>query len=198
MVTKADIELYFNGTVTLDEDFANNTINQNTAYVSQIIGKPLGSNNVVEEVNVYENTNRIQLIHVPIISVNSVYVNKKDEFTPSWEEVTDYFIEDKDLGIIKLKEVITAGLRKLKVDYNYGIYPVPEEVNKLILDLCVMDVLKMIANSKIGNSDADTIDLGAIRLQGNYTGIFNNLAQLRAEINELIERLYKNKSGFRL
>ena len=61
-----------------------------------------------------------------------------------------------------------------------------------------MDVLKMIVNAKAGNDDSDMIDLGAIRLRGSYSGVLANLAQLRAEINELTKNLYMSKSKFRL
>jgi len=198
MITQADIELYFNGTVELDSTFATKIINQNTAYVSQLAGRPFGQNSVTEEVNVYECSDRIQLLYAPIISITSVYVNESDEFSPAWSQVTDYIIEDADLGIIKLKTPVSAGLKRLKVEYTYGVDPIPEQANKLILDLCVMDVLKMIVNAKAGNDDSDMIDLGAIRLRGSYSGVLANLAQLRAEINELTKNLYMSKSKFRL
>lgn len=198
MVTKSDIESYFNGTVVLDNTFADNIIKYNTQYASQLAGVPFGVNSETEYLNVYETTDRVQTLHAPIISIVSLFINKGDEFSPNYVQTTDFVIEDKDIGLIKLKEPVTPGVNKIKIVYNYGIDPIPFHVEKLILDLCVLDVLKLLANQKAGNDDADNLDLGAIKLQGSYSALFTNLSQLRQEINEITKNLYMSNAKYRL
>ena len=195
-ITQSEIEAYFDNVITLDTTFADNLIQQNSAYVDSLAGTKFEQTNVIEEINLLQSSDEITLKNTPIITINTVYLNNGDEFSPEWTATTDYALISSENGIIKFKYALLSGNKKVKVDYDYDYATVPQVVKKLVLDLCIVDVLKKIVNTKTANDEGDMIDLGQIRIQGSYSQALANMSFLRKEIEQLSKDLYSIKSHY--
>jgi len=193
-ITKSDIELWFNEQVSLSENLADDLISKNSAYVDHISGTSFQSNSTTEYINNYVPTDVIRVSNIPIIDVTGVYVNRGTEFSPEYESV-DFVIIDEKSGDIKLKEIISPGIKKVKVEYTYGYSTVPEIVKRLVVLLCVKDVLSIMLNRKSYDDEGD-IDLGSLKVTNSFKYSLGQIKQLDEEIEKLKEELFGFVSNY--
>ena len=189
-ITKQDIELWFNNEVTLDDTLADDLIAKNSAYVDYIAGTKFEPTQVVDEViDLDYDTDTFYVENRPLLSIQSIYVNNKNEFEPEWTEVDKYVIADAKVGKVKLANVVSHGLNRIKISYTYGYNQVPEIVKKLVIDLCVLDVLRIMTNKKSYNDEGD-VDLGTLRISGSFKYSLTKIEQLKKEVEQLKQDLY--------
>jgi len=192
-ITKTDIELWFNNEITLDQSLADDLIAKNSAYVDSLAGTKFEPTVVTDElITIEEPTMVIYTENKPLISVESLYVNKGDEFNPIYSEITDFIISNPKEGKIRVKSYITTGINKIKVSYTYGYNNTPELVKRLVTLLCVKDVLNIMLNKKSYNDEGD-VDLGALKISGSFKYSLGLIKQLNEEIARLEDLMY----GFR-
>src|SRR6056297_3240859 len=103
-------------------------------------------------------TNELFIDKLPLVSVDSIYLNTGTIATPIWEdEITNYFL---DGNMIIFPDKSYEGYRKIKVSFTYGFETVPADVKELGTLLVVKNIQKSedISNNKFSKTKIGPID----------------------------------------
>ena len=127
-----------------------------------------------------------------LASVSKLEVNVGDAFNPDWVELSDYFISNHSEGVIRLREVVFAGDRKLRIT---GVFRKTNLV-PIAKMLCIYRVasraLKSVASGQLFESPADDVRIGMVTVKFRPERISQYIRFYDESISRLEARLDDN------
>jgi len=127
-------------------------------------------------------TNELFIDKLPLVSVDSIYLNTGTIATPIWEdEITNYFL---DGNMIIFPDKSYEGYRKIKVSFTYGFETVPADVKELGTLLVVKNIQKSedISNNKFSKTKIGPIDTTRAIGANRFINIESDIKELKRRI----------------